>query len=336
VQLEEPGEGFIFPHEETLTAPLADRLALMKATHCNLSQILGLYPDARGAVMALLEPATARNPDVQVIDREGIVNRIWAIRERACLAQITALFSSKPLFIADGHHRYKTALAYRDWLQERQGDLPPSHPANFVSFVGVSLSDPGLTVFPTHRCVSRLEGFSVARLRAVSEKHFVWEEGTFPPDRPEVLDEHLRRADASLIGVFDPTGPRMFWLHPRQEDPLAALLPDHSRSWRKLAVALLHRLLFDRCLIPAFGEPTVNYVPWTAEAIRRCREQESQVAFLLPPPPLEAFQSIVQNRELMPPKSTYFYPKPLTGLVLYSLEEEAPRAGEIKANEALC
>ncbi len=154
VRLEPFGSGRIFPHEETLAGPKADRLKLFHATQMNLSQIFGLYPDAEGAVQTRLDAAVGRMPPLQATDHLGVVSRLWPVTDQHAVSAVSGMLADHPVFIADGHHRYETALRY---LQEKQqaGEVNgPDHPANFVLMMLVGMSDPGLLILPTHRLVS--------------------------------------------------------------------------------------------------------------------------------------------------------------------------------------
>ncbi len=154
-RLERFGEGRIYPHEETLSGPKADRLLLTKACKANLSQIFGLYPDpqARRAALSLLD-RSSRRPDgtFEATDHLGVLHRMWPVTDAKQIAEVAAVLSPQPIFIADGHHRYETACNYRDELAAANGGpLPPNHPANFVLMMFISMGDPGLIVMPTHR-----------------------------------------------------------------------------------------------------------------------------------------------------------------------------------------
>ena len=144
------GEGQVFPHEETMPGPKADRLMLMTTTKANLSQIFGLYPDPAGQAQQVLDDAIARSTPVEAVDHLGVLNRMWAVTDVRAIAAIAAAVGPKPVFIADGHHRYETACQYREHIFQ-MGLLSPEHPANFVLMMFVAMEDSGLIVLPTHR-----------------------------------------------------------------------------------------------------------------------------------------------------------------------------------------
>ncbi len=177
VRLEGFGQGRIFPHEQTLAGPRADRLKLFHATAMNLSQVFGMFPDEQGEVQALLDGAVGRALPVQATDHLGVVSRLWPVTDQQVVSAVTGLLGPKPIFIADGHHRYETALRY---LDERRaaGEVPDDEaPANFVLMMLVSMSDPGLVILPTHRLVSGLpRALTAAQLQAALYEHFELEE----------------------------------------------------------------------------------------------------------------------------------------------------------------
>src|SRR4051794_20901232 len=172
VRLEPFGSGRIYPHEETLAGPKADRLKLFSATHMNLSPVFGLYPDSEGAVNAELDRAVARSLPLEATDHLGVVSRLWPVHDQHAVSAVTGLLSPRPVFIADGHHRYETGLRY---LEERRaaGEVKgEDDPANFILMMLVSMSDPGLVILPTHRLISGLGELRCEKLAELLRPHF--------------------------------------------------------------------------------------------------------------------------------------------------------------------
>ncbi len=161
------GEGKVFPHEETLPGPKVDRLMLMTTTKANLSQIFGLYPDPAKEAQTILDKAAERLTPVVATDHLGVVSRVWAVTDVATIASVSAVIGPKPIFVADGHHRYETACEYRRQVYE-SGFLGPDHPANFVLMMFVGMEDPGLIVMPTHRLFRGLPGHFKRRIGGAS------------------------------------------------------------------------------------------------------------------------------------------------------------------------
>ncbi len=322
VRLEPFGAGRIFPHEETLAGPKADRLKLFHATQMNLSQVFGLYPDADGATQARLDAAVGRMPPLQATDHLGVISRLWPVTDQQAVSAANGLLADKPVFIADGHHRYETALRY---LQEKRdaGEVTgPDHPANFVLMMLVSMSDPGLRILPTHRLVSGIGELRGDDLRRMLAEHFDVETvGVGPQAARDAWD--LIEADGSQDVLGFGTVADGQWHIARFRSPplMAEIAAEHSAAWRGLAVAVLHRVVLDR-LLPAAskGTPTCRYVHLLKEVTDAVAVRSCQIAALVPSATMRHVEEIAGNLEKMPPKSTYFYPKLLSGLLFNSLK----------------
>jgi len=289
----------------------------------NLSQVFGLYPDERGEVQALLDRAAA-GPPLEATDHLGVVSRLWPVTDAHILGAVGGLMAPRPVFIADGHHRYETSLRY---LEERReaGAVPDAEAApNFVLMMLVSMSDPGLVILPTHRLVSGLAGLTAERLREALGTHFECQTvGRGEPGAREAWTRIEADGGQDLLGFG--TVADGVWQMVRFRAPavMAELAPQHSPSWRGLAVAVLHELVLNR-LAPAKlgGRPQCRYVHLLREVTEATAAQECQLAALVPPATMKHVEQIAGNLEKMPPKSTYFYPKVLSGLVFNSLESD--------------
>ena len=245
VRLEKFGTGRIYPHEETMSGPKADRLKLFHATNMNLSQIFGLYPDEAGEVQAKLDAATARALPIQATDHLGVVSRLWAISDQHVISAVSSILSPKPVFIADGHHRYETALRYLDERQQA-GEVPNAEaPANFVLMMLVSMHDPGLVILPTHRLVSGLGAMTAAQLRAILGPHFELNTVGSAREAWELIE-----ADGSqeMLGFGTVTDGK--WMTGRFRSPalMAEVAKDHTPAWQSLAVAVLQRVILEKLL----------------------------------------------------------------------------------------
>jgi uncharacterized protein (DUF1015 family) len=330
VRLEKFGEGRIYPHEETMSGPKADRLKLFRATGMNLSQIFGLYPDDEGQVQSALDAAIGRAPPREATDHLGVISRLWPVTDQRVVSTVTGLMAPKPVFIADGHHRYETALKY---LEERQqaGDADnPDHPANFVLMMLVSMSDPGLVILPTHRLISGIGDMSAEQLRAILQKHFEMETvGTGESGARETWG--LIEADGSqnLLGFGTVADGKWQTARFRTPELMAQLAAEHSPAWRGLGVSILHRVVLDKLLPEAernpvssrnrVSGPECRYVHLLREVTEAAAAKQCRLACLVPPAGMAHVEQIAGTLEKMPPKSTYFYPKLLSGLVLNSL-----------------
>jgi uncharacterized protein (DUF1015 family) len=325
VRLEPFGEGRIYPHEETMAGPKADRLRLFRATAMNLSPVFGLYPDDDGTVQARLDAAVARSLPLEATDHLGVVNRLWPVTDQQVVSAVTGMLGPKPVFIADGHHRYETGLRY---LEERRsaGEVRDAEtPANFILMMLVSMSDPGLVILPTHRLVSGLSGLTAEQLRSVLAPHFEVE--TIGRGEPGTRDtwawiEADGGQDVLGLGTTGDGGEAV-WQTARLRSPeaMASLATEHSTAWRGLAVSVLHVLVLDHLLGPRTGgKPVCRFVHLLREVLEAVAARQCDLAVLVPPARMNHVEQIAGNLEKMPPKSTYFYPKLLSGLVLNPLK----------------
>ncbi|NIA07654.1 MAG: DUF1015 family protein [Actinobacteria bacterium] len=321
VKLEELGSGSIMPHEQTFSGPKEDRLALTKATRCNLSPVFCLYPDQNNEVLAALGPQ-GNEPDCAA-ELDGVRNELWAVQDAAKLARVGELMADKKVYIADGHHRYGTSLNYRKYLEESGQSIDDEHPANFINMVLVSAADAGLVILPTHRVLKGLPDDSVNRLRSSTAEQLDWIKTNLGADKAADFDAAIAGKHSQAMGLYDGRQDKLFVLVPTSEDLLATYAPDRAEAWRKLPVGILHRYLLEEKLgkeISPGCQPQISYVH-ADEAVRLCKSAEGghQCAFLLQPTTMAQLLAVVEAGELMPQKSTFFYPKIPTGLVINPL-----------------
>ncbi len=323
IRLEEFGKGKVFPHEQTMSGPKADRLLLTKACRTNLSPIFGLYPDDAGAVQAPLEAAIRGVPALQSTDHLGVVHRMWPVTDAAVAGSVQQLMGALPIFIADGHHRYETALNYRNGLKE-QGKLAGDNaPANFVLMMFIGMSDPGLVIMPTHRLISGLPDLTSEKLQSLLAKHFELRPMGKGPDAARAAWEEIEADGSQSLFGFG-TAADGEWLLAGCTDPLPMqmLAADQSDDWRSLGVSLLHKLVMDHLVKDAYpgATPTFQYVHLLDEVTASMDAKSCSLAALVPPARINHVESIASQFEKMPPKSTYFYPKLLSGLVFHGLD----------------
>jgi uncharacterized protein (DUF1015 family) len=322
VRLEPFGQGRIYAHEETMPGPKADRLKLFHATTMNLCPIFGLFPDPEGAVQTQLDNAVGRTLPLEAVDHLGVVSRLWPVTDQHVVSVVTGMMAPKPLFIADGHHRYETGVRY---LEERRaaGELPNAEAAaNFILMMCVSMSDPGLLILPTHRLVSGFPGLTAENLKTALGTHFEVETiGTGEQAARHVWDDIQADGGQDVLGFG--TVADGVWQTARFCTPelMAALSPDHSPAWRGLGVSILHVALLGRLLPSAVGrKPECRYVHLLREVLDDTAAERCDIAALVPPATMSQVEQIAGSLEKMPPKSTYFYPKLLSGLVFNSLK----------------
>ncbi len=319
VRLEPFGEGRIYPHEQTLSGPKADRLALYHATGMNLSPVFGLYPDPDNAVLEAVEAGLRDRTPLEAVDHLGVINRFWPITDQRAHTVAQGLIADRPVFIADGHHRYETGLKYRDELAAAGKLTGPDDPANFVLMMLVSMSDPGLRILPTHRLISGLKGLTadVVADRLIPEFDI---EMTGEGDAGAQAAWDLIEVDGeqNILGFGTVADGKWLVARLRSDAAMDELAPEHSADWRSLGVSILHELVVKK-LLAGLGDPTFTYVHLLDEVRAAANAQDCDLAALVPPAEMGHVESIASNLEKMPPKSTYFYPKLLTGLVFNPL-----------------
>jgi len=326
VRLEPFGQGRIFPHEETLAGPKADRLNLFRATGMNLSPIFGLYPDDGNEVRPILDAAVRNSQPLEATDHLGVTHRFWPVTDQQLVSRLTGLMGPKPIFIADGHHRYETGLKY---LEERRAArdpqaIQPAGAANYILMMLVSMSDAGLVILPTHRLISNIPSISSERLKDLLKKHFEMEEVGHDAEGARHASNLLEADRSQNVLGFGTVADGVWQVGRFIGDPevMEQLAADHSLEWRTLAVSLLHVLVLGQLMGPQLGsQPGLRYVHLLEEVQEATGAKSCQVAVLVPPVAMRHVELIAGNREKMPPKSTYFYPKLLSGLVFNPLLE---------------
>ncbi len=312
VRLAPFGEG-VWPHEKTFAGPRADRLKLARATGMQLSPIFGFYEDDAGATEALFAAAGEQPAAAGVL--RGVEEKLWAVSDQPAVRHVARALAAKDLFIADGHHRYTTALEYRAGL----GQVGEDHPANYVMSVLVAMNDPGLIVLPAHRVIGGLKDFRLERFAAATAEVMDYRPVRLGGDDVADADGFLRgfgtRAMAFAAGEEAVIG-RL-----RDESVMDRVAADRVPAWRRLDVAVLHRLLIDRYLAESKTERMrIDYVADGRAALAAARAGEADLVVFHQATPLGAVRELALAGEVMPHKSTYFYPKVATGMVLYPLE----------------
>lgn len=315
VRLEPFGEGKIYPHEQTLSGPKADRLALFNATGFNLSPIFGLYPDAGAEVLQAVEAGIRDRTPREATDHLGVVSRLWPVTDARAHTIAQGLMGARPIFIADGHHRYETGLKYRDDRAAAGQISGPDDPANFVLMMLVGMSDPGLLILPTHRLVSGLPGLTGADLAAKLAAEFDVQPAESAREAWDAIEADGSQA---VLGFGTVADDRWLLARLRSDATMDALVPEHSPDWRSLGVSILHELAL-KSLLGLRDPGPIRYVHLLDEVLQATAGRDCDLACLVPPAGMEHVEAIASNLEKMPPKSTYFYPKLLTGLVLNPL-----------------
>ena len=318
VKLEEFSNGIVLPHEETLSKAKEDRFNLMKATNCNFSQIYSLYMDSEHKITGRLDKLSEGNPEIELTDGDGVTHRLWIVTDEDEINAICNDFADKKLYIADGHHRYETALNYRNYCHENNiGDGGE----NYVMMMLVDMEHEGLVVLPTHRLVRDLESFDKEKLLNDCKEYF------------DIKEENdINMAEGKLKKLYD-EGKKAFAFYSgdegynilvlKDENAIAELLPNKSKATQGLDVTVLHTLVLEKI----FGIDAENmakqinltYTRLFDEAVEGVKNGKFQCAFILNPTRVTEIRDVAAAGEKMPQKSTYFYPKLITGLVMNKL-----------------
>ena len=319
VHLEEFSKGIVLPHEETLSKAKEDRFNLMNATMCNFSQIYSLFPDEKGEVASYLTRLTEGEPDIRFTDDDGVTHSLWVVQDEAECKAICDCFDERKLYIADGHHRYETALRFRDYLRA-EGRAQVGDASDYCMMALVAMNDPGLVVFPTHRVVRDLDGFEPEAVAAACKDAFEVTELDSDCDASALLKEHYNAGDKSF--VMYAKGRR--WLMTlRDFSALNELCPDCSDALKGLDVTVLHTLVLERVLgidkANMAAQINLTYTRDAAQAVELVDNGEANACFLMNPTKVEEIRAVASAGEKMPQKSTYFYPKLITGLVMNKL-----------------
>ncbi len=326
VRLADYDERVVLPHERTLRGPKKDRLELMKATECNLSQIFFLYDDPDSAVDgSLYSPIEAGvEATLDITTEDGIRHRLWPITDKEVQTTVMGALKDSPLLIADGHHRYETALAYRNFRRRIADEPDENAPYEFVMGFLVNIHDPGLQVFPTHRVVHSLDDFDfgVFLQDLDATGHFSVE-----PIADELLkDLDALRSELGRLGesatsfaVVSPGASRGAWVRFIGDGEASFFDADMPESVRRLDVTILHDGIFDSLLgidRAAQREMTnLAYIKSWGGADKSLASEDTQMVVFMNPTPVEQVNDVCLSGSKMPQKSTYFYPKILSGLV---------------------
>lgn len=313
LKLEELGKGSVYPHEKTLSGPKKDRFELMKACKTNFSQIFGLYMDKENMLNTVFSDAKKNMPAASAVDDEGVKNTIWAVEGNEPVRMVEEFMKDKAIYIADGHHRYETALNFREYMRDLNNDIPGEEkPYDYVMMMFVNFYDEGLKIFPTHRVVDVAPDFSIDDFLKKISKGFLVEDLAGEKEAEEYVNNP---SNGRTMAVFFE---EKFYGLKATEEVLENLHP----VYRKIDTFLLQKAV----LIDMLGmteeqilrKEGVHFVQ-TMDSIRKLAEEKKSMAFLLKGVDIEIVREISESGLVMPQKSTYFYPKLQTGLVINQL-----------------
>jgi uncharacterized protein (DUF1015 family) len=323
---EAPKEGNfagVLQHEETLPKDIKDRFSLSSETMSYFGQIFVIYPDHKGDVDAILQDAMKKDAIIDVDDGDGVRHRIWKISDEQSTKQITNLMKDKYVIIADGHHRYKTAL-------KMSKEHPELDSAKYRMLTFVNIDNPGLVVLPTHRLVQNLTSFWEEDLKKKLMQHFEMEVFKTVDDMFNIMDKKFKEGKHSF-GMFIDDG-KYYVLTLKDIKIMDEMLPDKSEELRKLDVSILHSVILDHILGidkkklmegTMSGGGYVVYLKGIGDAVDEAITSvkgDAQAVFFMNPTKVEEVEAVSKNFECMPQKSTFFYPKVWTGFTIYKLE----------------
>lgn len=319
VRIEDFKNNVVLPHEETLSKAKEDRLNLMKATNCNFSQIYSLYPDETHTTRNKMDHLCAGTQPRYSFSDGLVTHNMWVVNDKVAIDAICQDFASRKLYIADGHHRYETAINYRNHCRENNIYNPGSE---YVMMFLADMADEGLVVFPTHRLVRGLPTFDSDSILKGAAAYFDVELINSTADMQELL-EKAEEAGKKAFGYY--TGTQVAVLTLKNLEVMREVIPQQSDAYRFLDVSVLHSLVLERLLgidkENMANQKNLTYTRSFQEAVDSVNSGESNCAFFLNPTKVSEIGAVAANGEKMPQKSTYFYPKLTTGLVLNNLSK---------------
>jgi uncharacterized protein (DUF1015 family) len=320
VRLEEWEKGIIRPHEKIFAAAREDRQNLLKTLKVNTSPVLMMYRDPDRVIADTLAEETQKEPVIDVTIPEGDRHKVWAISNKAVVNRIAYALSKQPFYVADGHHRYTSALMYSREQMAANPRLTHDDAVNFVMTTLVDFADPGLIILAPHRVIRGLTKEVLADLQDKLSAYFTVTE--MPANDWQKLDAAMHKAGGIRLGFFGPGKDKFYALKLRDEKVLAQIMPNSSDIYRNLDVAVLDHLILNKILgvaIDGSTEPRVSFSHDREESVQEVLKGDQQAVFFLKPIKPELIKTVSDAKEIMPRKSTYFYPKAPAGLVVNTL-----------------
>jgi len=311
--------GVVLPHEKTLSKPKEDRLNLVRATKANFGQIFMLYPDTHNEIYGLLDPFAKGPAEMEALEEGGVKHRVWTVEDAAVIDSVCEAMRDKVLFIADGHHRYETALDYMEEMKSRDPSHTGDEPYNYRMVTLVGMEDPGLVILPTHRLIHSLKGFNLDVLMKRAEEYF---EIRTTNGLASTLEEMKKPTDGHAFGAC--AAGRFYVLVSKPNSGWERLLPkDRSGDWRSLDVVVLHQVMIQELLgiseEKVISQENISYLRDPKEGIEAVDSGDAQLLVLVNPTRISQVKAVASRREKMPQKSTDFFPKLITGLVMNPL-----------------
>lgn len=324
-RVEDFSEGGIKPHEKTLDGPKADRLNLTRALNTNLSPIFSLYSDPKKEIDAVVEKFKKEKPLFDFVSKDGERHELWKVEDETVFQTVGSFFEARPLFIADGHHRYETSVNYRNECRKKSPPGDGLEAFNYVLMYFSNMNDDGLTILPIHRALHNLHGLTLDSLLKELQKFFEVKQISGSDSKVILNELEKLGADSHAYAMItkDPNQTYLISLKKSQWTN-SEIAKKISPSLRNLDVTVLHRVIFEELLKitpeAQAGEKNIIYWKETQKAIDETRKGHCELTFLLNPTRIEQMEEVANAGEKMPQKSTFFYPKIVSGLVLHSLQ----------------
>jgi len=330
VKLEEFSSRKVLPHEKTFPKHKIDRLNLLRATNTNTGQIFLLYKDDQDTVSPAIERARQEAElGAEMRDEANFLHRIWIIKNKEEIERIKEAMADKVLIIADGHHRYETSLNYQKEVLDKMKEAKGDEPFNYIMMTLFRLEDPGLMILPTYRLVKGLDKLSDEGLKNLLLPYFEISEVDWPDNSDKSRLEEVQNrvlSGSHIFAAYVSQFKKFFIFNLKSEGLLEKeITEERSKEWKRLDVAILHALIIDKLQAlssePFSLESNVSYIRNLDQGINKVTHGEFQMIFLLKPVSLSQIREVVENGELMPHKSTDFFPKLKSGLVMNPLDE---------------
>ncbi|MEA2055789.1 MAG: DUF1015 domain-containing protein, partial [Candidatus Thermoplasmatota archaeon] len=320
----DPDYKLVKAHEQTLSKPKADRLNLMRACHANLEPIQLLYIDKNDEIREKID-SLINKPIINVNGYDGFDHKLWKIEDENVISMISKKLDNEILFIADGHHRYQTAINYANEIKEKTGNTGENAPFNYRMVILANIFDEGLSILPTHRFI-KMPDLNMNNLLEKLQKYFAVEEkpidlssGNFDSVGKKIMDA-IQTVDEHKFALYSKTG-KYYILTLKDEKIMDKLAAERSKTWRTLDVSILHKIILEKILGVDEDnlEDHVKYTRVNGEAIKFVENEKFDISFLMNATKIEELKAIADAGEHMPQKSTYFLPKMLSGLVMYKM-----------------
>jgi uncharacterized protein (DUF1015 family) len=320
VELREFADGVVLPHEETLSKAKTDRFNLMTETMCNFSQIYSLYFDEDGQAVGIINNL-GNTPDSVITDADGTIHRLTAVTDTGIIKKLTEIFADKKLYIADGHHRYETALNFQKKLLADGADSKITENSGYIAMMLVNIENDGLVIFPTHRIVRGLENFNPDEVIKKAGEFFEITDAANQDAMTAALHMDYEKGQKTFAMYLGSGACKIFRL--KDQNAVKKILPDKSDAYCGLDVSVLHTLVLEGILgidkENMANQKNLTYTRDALEALQAVDNSEGNCAFILNPTKVKEIIDVAAASEKMPQKSTYFYPKLITGLVMNNL-----------------